>query len=291
MTSNSRKIALTGASGQLGQRVIDALLAKVPASQIIATARTPEKIQALAEKGIEIRQADYERPETLASAFAGVDALLLISASEIGKRAAQHEAVIEAAKAAGVKLLVYTSLLHADSSPLSLAEEHRQSEAAIKASGIPYVILRNGWYIENHLASLPVALQHGAFLGSAGEGRISGATRDDLAEAAAIVLTSETDHTGRTYELAGDEGYTLAELAAEVARQSGKAIAYQDMPESAYKDVLLGAGLPEPVAQMIASSDKLASEGALYDDSHELSKLIGRPTITLKDAVAQALKA
>lgn len=291
MTSTSRKIAITGASGQLGQRVIDALLAKVPASQLIATARTPEKIQALAGKGIEIRQADYERPETLATAFAGVDALLLISASEIGKRAAQHEAVIAAAKAAGVKLLVYTSLLHADTSPLSLAEEHRQSEAAIKASGIPYVILRNGWYVENHLASLPVALQHGAFLGSAGEGRISGATRDDLAEAAAIVLTSETDHTGRTYELAGDEGYTLAELAAEVARQSGKAIAYQDMPESAYKDVLLGAGLPEPVAQMIASSDKLASEGALYDDSHELSKLIGRPTITLKDAVAQALKA
>lgn len=291
MTSTSRKIAITGASGQLGQRVIDALLAKVPASQLIATARTPEKIQALAGKGIDIRQADYERPETLATAFAGVDALLLISASEIGKRAAQHEAVIAAAKAAGVKLLVYTSLLHADTSPLSLAEEHRQSEAAIKASGIPYVILRNGWYVENHLASLPVALQHGAFLGSAGEGRISGATRDDLAEAAAIVLTSETDHTGRTYELAGDEGYTLAELAAEVARQSGKAIAYQDMPESAYKDVLLGAGLPEPVAQMIASSDKLASEGALYDDSHELSKLIGRPTITLKDAVAQALKA
>lgn len=291
MTSTSRKIAITGASGQLGQRVIDALLAKVPASQLIATARTPEKIQALAGKGIEIRQADYERPETLATAFAGVDALLLISASEIGKRAAQHEAVIAAAKAAGVKLLVYTSLLHAETSPLSLAEEHRQSEAAIKASGIPYVILRNGWYVENHLASLPVALQHGAFLGSAGEGRISGATRDDLAEAAAVVLTSETDHTGRTYELAGDEGYTLAELAAEVARQSGKAIAYQDMPESAYKDVLLGAGLPEPVAQMIASSDKLASEGALYDDSHELSKLIGRPTITLKDAVAQALKA
>lgn len=291
MTSTSRKIAITGASGQLGQRVIDALLAKVPASQLIATARTPEKIQALAGKGIDIRQADYERPETLATAFAGVDALLLISASEIGKRAAQHEAVIAAAKAAGVKLLVYTSLLHADTSPLSLAEEHRQSEAAIKASGIPYVILRNGWYVENHLASLPVALQHGAFLGSAGEGRISGATRDDLAEAAAVVLTSETDHTGRTYELAGDEGYTLAELAAEVARQSGKAIAYQDMPESAYKDVLLGAGLPEPVAQMIASSDKLASQGALYDDSHELSKLIGRPTITLKDAVAQALKA
>lgn len=291
MTSTSRKIAITGASGQLGQRVIDSLLAKVPASQLIATARTPEKIQSLAEKSIEIRQADYERPETLATAFAGVDALLLISASEIGKRTVQHEAVIAAAKAAGVKLLVYTSLLHAETSPLSLAEEHRPSEAALKASGIPYVILRNGWYIENHLASLPVALQHGAFLGSAGEGRISGATRDDLAEAAAVVLTSESDHTGRTYELAGDEAYTLAELAAEVARQSGKAIAYQDMPENAYKDVLLGAGLPEPVAQMIASSDKLASQGALYDDSRELSALIGRPTISLKDAVAQALKA
>lgn len=289
--STPRKIALTGASGQLGQRVLDALLAKVPASQLIATARTPGKLQPVAAQGVEVREADYERPETLARAFAGVDTLLLISASEIGKRVPQHLAVIEAAKNAGVTLLVYTSLLHADTSPLSLAEEHRQTEAAIKASGIPYVILRNGWYAENYLGSLPVALEHGAFLGSAGEGRISWANRDDFAAAAAAVLTSDADHTGRVYELAGDEAYTLAELAAEVARQSGKPVVYRDMPESAYREVLLGVGLPEPVASMIASSDAYASQGALYDDSRQLSALAGRPTISLAESVAQALKA
>ena len=173
MTSTPQTIGITGASGQLGQRVIETLLKKVPASQIIAIARTPDKIQHLAAKGVEVRQADYDQPETLASAFAGVDTLLLISASEIGKRVPQHQAVIEAAKAAGIKFLAYTSLLHAETSSLSLAEEHRQTEAAIKASGIPYVFLRNGWYAENYLGSLPAALEHGAFLGSAGGGRVS----------------------------------------------------------------------------------------------------------------------
>jgi len=289
--TTSPTIALTGASGQLGQRIIDALLAKVPASRLVATARTPSKLQHLADKGVEVREADYDRPETLARAFAGVDTLLLISASEIGKRAPQHLAVIEAAKAAGVKLLAYTSILHADTSPLSLAEEHRQTEADLKASGLPHVILRNGWYAENYLGSVPVALQHGAFLGSAVEGRISWANRDDFAEAAAAVLTSESDQAGRVYELAGDEAYTLSELVAEVARQTGKAVVYNDMPENAYKDVLLGVGLPEALASMIANSDVGASQGALYDDSRQLSQLIGRPTISLKDSVAQALKA
>ncbi len=291
MTTHSPKLAITGASGQLGQLVIEALLTKVPASQIVATARNTSKLEAFAAKGVEIREADYERPETLAAAFAGVDRLLLISASEIGKRVPQHQAVIEAAKASGVKLLAYTSLLHADTSPLSLAEEHRQSEAAIMASGLPYVFLRNGWYTENYAVSIPMALQHKTFLGSAGEGRISLASRVDLAEAAAVVLTSEADQAGRVYELAGDHAYTLAELAAEISRQSGQDVVYQDMPEEAYKGVLLQAGLPEPVAAMIASSDAYAAQGALYDDSRQLSALTGRPTVTLAEAVAQALKA
>jgi len=291
MTSHPSTIALTGASGQLGQLVIEALLKKVPASTIIATARTPGKIQHLAAKGVEVREADYDRPETLAAAFAGVDTLLLISASEVGKRVPQHQAVIDAAKRAGVKRLVYTSLLHADTSPVSLAEEHRLTEAALKASGIPTVILRNNWYAENYLASLPVALQHGAIVGSAGEGRISWATREDYAEATAAVLASAADHVGRIYELAGDEAYTLADLAAEVSRQTGKSIVYTDMPEAAYRDVLLGAGLPEPVAAMIAGADVDASNGAFFDDSRQISALTGRPTTTLADSVAQALKA
>lgn len=285
------KIAITGATGQLGQLVVDALLRKVPAAQIVAAVRNPEKARGLEAKGIEVRLADYDRPETLVSAFQGIDKLLLISASEVGKRAPQHQAVIDAAKRAGVKLLAYTSLLHADRSPLGLAEEHRQTEAALKESGVPYVLLRNGWYVENYTGSVPVALQYNAFLGSAGEGRISWASRADFAEAAAAVLVADADQAGRVYELAGDQGHTLAELAAEIARQSGKPVVYNDMPEDAYKGVLLGAGLPEGLAGLLADSDIKASNGALYDDSRQLSALTGRPTISLQDAVALALKA
>ncbi|HEY9857173.1 MAG TPA: SDR family oxidoreductase [Stenomitos sp.] len=284
------KIAITGATGQLGQLVIDALLRTVPAAQIIAAVRNPEKARGLAAKGVEVRVADYDRPETLESAFEGVDKLLLISASEVGKRAPQHQAVIDAARRAGVKLVAYTSLLHADRSPLGLAEEHRQTEAALRASGLPFVLLRNGWYAENAAASVPAALQHNAVLGSAGEGRIAWASRADLAEATAAVLTSKEDQAGKIYELAGDHGYTLAEFAAELARQSGKPVVYRDMPEEAYKNVLVGAGLPEGFAALLADSDIGASKGGLYDDSRQISALIGRPTMTLEQLVAGALK-
>lgn len=291
MTSTSARIAVTGATGQLGQLVVEALLRTVPAAQIVAAVRNPEKAKGLAAKGIEVREADYDRPETLERAFAGVDKLLLISASEIGKRVPQHQAVIEAAQRANVKLLVYTSLLHADSSPLSLAAEHRETEAALEASGLPTVILRNGWYTENYAMGAPTALEHQAIIGSAGQGRISSATRADFADAAAAVLTSEADLAGRTYELAGDTSYTLAELAAEIARQSGQPVAYNDMPEEAYKGILLSVGLPEPLAAMLANSDAGAAKGALFDDSRQLSALTGKPTTPLADVVAQFLKA
>lgn len=283
-------IAITGANGQLGQRVIDALLRTVPASELIATVRSPEKGRALAAKGVQVRIADYDRPETLESAFAGVDKLLLISASEVGRRLPQHQAVIDAAKRAGVKLVAYTSILHADRSPLALAEEHRQTEAYLEASGLPSVLLRNGWYAENYTVSVPTALQHQALLGSAGEGRISWASRADYAEAAAAVLTAPADQAGRVYELAGDEAYTLTELAAEVARQSGKPVVYKDLPEAAYKEILLGAGLPEPLAGLLSDSDAGAAKGGLFGDERQISALTGKPTATLAQTVAEALK-
>ncbi|NTW48358.1 MAG: SDR family oxidoreductase [Chlorobiales bacterium] len=282
-------IMVTGASGQLGHRVISALLKTLPASQIVAAARNTAKASDLVVRGVAVREADYDRPETLDKALLGIDKLLLISSSEIGKRASQHKAVIAAAKRAGVKLLAYTSVLHADTSVLGLAEEHRQTEAAIRASGIPYVFLRNGWYTENYLASVPSALERGAFLGSAKEGRISSATREDYADAAAAVLLSKADQGGKVYELAGDDSYTLADLAAEVSRQTGKGIIYKDLPESDYKAVLINAGLPEPFAALLADSDVGASQGALYDESHTLSRLIGRPTTSLKTAGAKAI--
>lgn len=284
-------IAVTGATGHLGQLVINGLLTKIPAQEIVASVRNPQKAQALSAKGVVVREADYSRPETLERAFAGVEKLLLISSSEIGQRVAQHKAVIQAAKAAGVKLLVYTSVLRAESSPLGLAEEHRQTETAIRESGIPYVFLRNGWYTENYTASIPPALQYGVFMGCAGDARISSATRQDYADAAVAVLTSKEDQSGRIYELAGDGDYTLTQFAEEIAKQSGKPLSYRNVSEEEYKGVLIGAGLPEPFAALIADSDTGASKGALFDDEHQLSRLIGRPTTPWEKTVAEAVKA
>ncbi len=279
-------IAVTGATGHLGRLIVERLARLAPSTDVVALARSPQKA---ADLGVTVREADYDRPETLERALTGVNTLLLISSSEVGKRAAQHHAVIEAAKKAGVKRVVYTSLLRADTSPLDLAEEHLATEAGLKASGIPYTVLRNGWYTENYTGSIPGALAGGAFLGSAGEGKISSATRADFAEAAVAVLTTE-GHEGQTYELAGDEAWTLSDLAAEVSRQAGREIPYKNLPEAEYAAALKGFGVPEGFARMIAGWDVGASEGALFDDGGQLSKLIGRPTTPLSNAVADALK-
>lgn len=270
-------IAITGATGQLGRLVINALLKKVPASEIIAVVRSPEKAQDLQALGVALRTADYNQPQTLQGAFAGVQKVLLISSSEVGQREAQHRAVIDAAKAAGVSFIAYTSLLHADTSPLGLGVEHRATEALLQASGIPYALLRNGWYSENYAASIAPALAHHAFIGAAGNGRIASAAREDYAAAAAEVI-SRDDQAGKVYELAGDDSYTLAEFSAEIARQSGEQVEYVNLPPAEFSAALIGAGLPAPLAELLADSDAGAARGALFDDSHTLSKLIGRPT-------------
>jgi NAD(P)H dehydrogenase (quinone) len=282
--------AVTGATGRLGRLVITALLRTLPAAQIAALVRTPAKASDLAAKGVVIREADYDRPETLGPALSGVDTLLLIASSNLGVRVPEHKAVIDAAKAAGVKLIAYTSVLRADSSPLAVAEEHRQTEALLKASGVPFVLLRNGWYTENYTFSIPMVLKHGAILGSSGEGRISSAARHDYAEAAATVIAAQENQAGRIYELAGDEAFTMAELAAEISRQSGTDVVYRDLPEAEYKAALVSAGLPDFYAASFARSSAVASRGALFDDSHQLSKLIGRPTTPFKETIATALK-
>lgn len=282
-------IAVTGATGQLGRLVIDALLKTVPAAQIVAAVRNVDKARDLQALGVQVRHADYTQPQTLATAFHGVDKLLLVSSSEVGQRTAQHRAVIDAAKAAGVTLIAYTSLLHADTSPLALATEHKETESLLAQSGIPTVLLRNSWYTENHTASLAPALAHGVLIGSAGQGRFATATRADYALAAAVVLTTE-GHAGKTYELAGDTAYTLTELAQAFATASGKPVVYQDMPEAALTAALVQAGLPEGFAAILADSDAGAAKGALFDASHQLSQLIGRATTPLAAVVATALK-
>lgn len=280
-------IVVTGATGQLGRLVIAALLKKVPAAEIVAAVRNVEKAGDFAESGIQVRYADYSQAESWDEALKGADKVLLISSSEIGQRANQHRSVIEAAKRSGVKLLAYTSVLHAGTSALGLAAEHRETEALLKASGVPCVLLRNGWYTENYTGGVPVALAHGGVYGCAGDGRISSATRADYAEAAAAVLTSD-NQAGRVYELAGDTSYTLTELAAEISRQSGRETGYVNLPEVEYKNLLVKAGLPEAIAGLLADSDTGASKGALFDDSRQLSTLIGRPTTSLATAIAAA---
>lgn len=281
-------IVITGATGQLGRLVIESLLKRVPPTSIIAAVRDVEKAKDIAALGVQVRQADYNQPTSWDAALRGADKVLLISSSEIGHRTRQHQAVIEAAKRAEVALLAYTSILHADTSMLGLAGEHRETEAAIRASGLPFVLLRNGWYTENYVMGIHTALSLGAVYGCAGDGRISSAARADYAEAAAVVLTSD-NQAGRTYELAGDISYTLSEFAAEISRQSGKSINYVNLPEDQYKKALLNAGLPERLAELLANSDTGVSNGALFDDDKQLSKLIGRPTSTLETGVSTVL--
>ncbi len=281
-------IVVTGATGHLGRLVIAALLKKKPASDIVAAVRNRDKAGDLAAWGVQVRVADYNQPEVWDAALKGADKVLLISSSEVGQRARQHRSVIDAARRAGVKLLAYTSILRADTSPLKLAAEHKETEALIRAAGIPYTLLRNSWYTENYTAGIHDVLARGAVYGCAGNGRISSAARADYAEAAATVLTE--DQAGRIYELAGDTAYTLAELATEISRQSGRNIGYVDLTEAEYRGVLVKAGLQDAIATLYADSDTGISRGALFDESRQLSRLIKRPTTSLVASVAAIMQ-
>lgn len=278
-------IAVTGATGHLGRLVIQKLATRVPSSAIIALARNTAKA---ADLGVRVREADYDRPETLELAFAGIDTLLLISASEIGKREAEHHNVIEVVKKSGVKRVVYTSLLHADTTPIGLAAEHIATEREIAATGISWTFLRNGWYNENFIGSIGAAVAHGTLLGCAGSGRISSAARADYADAA-VEAVVDAAHAGKTYELAGDESWTLADLAAEVSRQSGKNIPYNNLSESEYAAALQTAGVPKQMAEVIAGWDAATYKGGLFDESRQLSTLIGHPTTPMSELVRTVL--
>jgi len=274
-------IAITAATGQLGRLAIAALKARGAAP--VALARSPDKA---ADLGVELRAFDYTAPD--AAALKGIDTLVLISSGDFNDRAGQHAKAIAAAKAAGVGHLIYTSVLKGDQSPMILAADHIATEAAIRESGLPYTILRNGWYTENYTASLGAALAHGAIAGAAGEGKLSTAARADYAEAIAVVAL-EPAHQGKVHELAGDQAHSMADLAAEVSRQTGKAIGYASMPEEAYAAMLTSFGIPEAFAKVIADSDAKAAKGALFDDSRTLSRLIGRPTTPMSNTISAAL--
>lgn len=280
------KTGITGATGKLGRTVVNFLKESALEKSIVALVRSPEKAS---DMGIEVRKFDYDKPDMLPGALNGIKTLLLISANEFGQRARQHINVIKSAREAGVEWILYTSILHADSSSISLAREHLQTENEIKASGIPFTILRHGWYTENYTGSIGNVLESGVLVGSAGEGKISSAARSDFAEAAATVLR-DNDYKGKTLELAGDDAYTLGGLAAEISCQTGRSIQYINLSEAEYADILKSSGLPEEMAHEIAGWDVSASRGDLFDDSHQLSKLIGHPTTSLKESVELALR-
>lgn len=280
-------ILITGASGQLGRLVIDNLLNTTPANQIVAAVRNPEKIADLAEKGAQVRQADYSDLDSLVAAMQGVEKVLLVSSSEVGQRVEQHRNVIHAAKEAGVALIAYTSILNADTSPLILAKEHVATENLLAESGVPHVLLRNGWYSENYTMGLATALEYGV-VGCAGDGKLSTAARADYAAAAAAVLVKD-GQAGKVYELAGDNAFTLSEYAAAISKVSGKTVAYQNVPEAEYTKILVGAGLPEGFSAILADSETGASKGGLHSDSKDLSTLIGRSTTSIEVSIKAAL--
>ncbi len=282
-------VCVTAATGKLGRKVIEFLRRKLPEREIVAAVRTPSKTEDLAQMGLQVREADYDRPETLEKAFAGVQKVLLISSPSVGRRVEQHRNAVEAAKVAGIETIVYTSVLHADKSRLgSIAEEHRQTEEIIKASGLNFTILRNGWYVENYEPLIKAAVAKGELVGSAGDGKISAAPRDDYAEAAAIVLTTE-GHSKKIYELAGDEAFTILELAVEISTLSGKEIPYRKVAPEEYARWLVSCGFPQTVAQFFASIEFAIAQGDLFEDSRKLSQLLGRPTTSWRKFVAEVL--
>lgn len=278
---------IAGASGQLGKHALDALLQKVDAKDVVAFARDTAKLAGYAAQGVTVRAMDYDQPEELPAALAGIDRLLLISGSALGQRPRQHGNVIDAAKQAGVSYIAYTSILDAANTPIRLGQEHLATEQALAASGIAHDILAHGWYNENYVGSLPVQVQHGVITGAQGQGRIASASRADMGAADAEVLRSGKG--GERYNIAGDTSWTMEDFAAEVSRQSGKEVAYVDMGQAEYAKSLESVGLPEYIATVVANSAWATSQGALEDDSRTLSSLIGRPTTPISETIASAL--
>ncbi|MCU0718728.1 MAG: SDR family oxidoreductase [Pirellula sp.] len=282
------RILVTGANGQLGRLVIHEL-AKINGIEVVAGVRRPESASVTAGNRTLICKVDYDDPASLVSSMTGVDRVLLISSSEVGQRSQQHQNVIEAARTTQVKMIAYTSILHAPMNPMLLAREHQNTEQILYRSGLPFVLLRNGWYTENYLAGLPQVLKMGQLFGCADNGKLSLASRSDYAAAAAMAIAGPEQH-GKVYELAGDKAYTMNDIAGEISRQSGRHIPFVNLTESDYCSALQSAGLPEGFAKAIADSDAHAANGALHDDTLQLSRLIGRPTTTLQDAVRSALQ-
>ncbi|HEY4020234.1 MAG TPA: SDR family oxidoreductase [Pseudonocardiaceae bacterium] len=283
-------IVVTAATGQFGQLVVDGLLRSVPAEQIAVAVRNPDKAAGLAARGVTVRPADYDDPDGLRAAFAEGDKVLFVSGAGVPERGEQHLRVVEATKRAGVAQLAYTSVLRADTSTLLVAPDHKVTEQAIRDAGLPFTFLRNGWYTENFAPRIQAALHTGTLAGNATPtATLASATRVDYAQAAVAVLTGE-GHLNKVYELAGDTEWSFQDLAAELTRQTGKQVDYQQLTAKEHEKLLVDSGIPAGYAGLLAHTDQGIVEGELSDDSGDLRRLIGRPTTPLADAVAAILK-
>ncbi|MGI8447446.1 MAG: SDR family oxidoreductase [Streptosporangiaceae bacterium] len=279
--------AVTGASGHLGRFAVQQLLARgVPPPDVVAVARTRAKAAGLAECGVQVREADYSRPQTLGAALAGVDRLLLVSSSEPGQRLAHHTNVIKAARAAGISRIAYTSMLNADDSASPLAGEHRDTERVLREAGVPFTSLRNGYYTGVYTDPLGQYLEEGEILGAAGHGKISAATREDYATAAAAALLQD-EGGNRTYELGGP-AFGLPQLAGVVSQVTGTKVTYRDLPADEYAGALQRAGLDGATAQFVATLDASVARGDLETSSQDLAQLLGRPATPLAEVVRAA---
>lgn len=289
MTERPTTIAVSGATGQLGRIVVRLMREQHPGTPLVALVRDPAAAGGLSDLGAELRIADYDRPETLRPALAGIDKLLLISGNAVGERERQHRAVIEAARDAGVGLIAYTSVLRAGETSLAIAAEHKATEIVLRETGVPHVLLRHGWYCENYLFRVKAALGSGTLPHTTGEGRISAAPRADFAQAAVAVLTAEEPQAGKVLELAGSESFTFAELAAMATRIGGAPVEAIDLPKAELEAALLAIGTPAFAAGYIAKSDHGARDGGLFEDGGTLERLLGRRTVPMETVLAQAL--
>jgi NAD(P)H dehydrogenase (quinone) len=282
-------IVVTGATGHLGRLIVESLLRDgTPAGDIVAAGRAVEKLDDLAARGVRVARIDYTDPASLAAAFEGADTVMLVSGSEVGKRFEQHSAVIDAAKAAGVSRIVYTSAPGATTSALLLAPEHKATEEYLHASGLPFTILRNGWYHENYTQAAQRAAESGTLAASVGDGRVASASRADFADAAAAVLVGDS-HEGRTYELSGDVAWSHEELAAVISDLTGTTVTYVSLSPEEHLQALVSAGLDEGTAGFVVGLDGNIRDGLLAGTSGELAALIGRPTTPIRDTLAEAL--
>ena len=287
--AGNEKIVVTGASGKLGKLVLKELLA-AGAADILATTRTPENLAEFASQGVDVRQADFKNPASLEDAFKGGTRLLLISTTDVGSRVPQHGAAIDAAKAAGVEHVIYTSWPDPQHSVAAVSPDHAATEDLVLKSGLKFTFLGNYLYSETLMFGLPKALETGKLFGAAGDGRAAYVTRQDCAYAAAGVLNNAVRYENKRLGISGPVAYTRSEIAQLASGITGKPLVYVDLPAEDFGKALVGAGMPEGFAKLFVSFELAIKAGELEAVTQDVSEVSGHTPASLSDFLKSALK-